>query len=581
MIRRKKQKPRVPLVYCDDLPQISLPEWMQREREHVLVKQNLEIQSRYDDIKKLNRKLKNMQEKYRNSSPIRTITQIKKKFHSAHKKYEYNHRNNKSNNKKRRKKPIGKSYSTGNINLRDRRIHDKSLNAESFKLPNISIPNSSLTLVSFVPERDIHTPEVNMDFTFGMSPSPKDNNMYQTKEAMAIEANIKQIESTIEKKKVGFKRQIDYIEKPLFVARSKHLQERQESWIKLMYFIKGIKIKTNALKKYRAELEAMQELNLACARIQSTFRSAFVRKANKKMERVARLLREKAWIARLNVRTGKRRKEAMIVRRFIIAASKISRFSTIVRKYRARVVFCQRFIRSFFTCQNARLRAMSKKWRLLEKKIVAFQTIQDNEEEKRIRRKEALLQAKAAKKARSVAAQKKEKRMKNMNREFRLLVRDVKKMATSLDSISYRTRIGADEDDPVAIAMKKEEARRKKRMMNRTTSKSIRYKVLKGHLKRKRYRFIMKKLDYINEEGTTGDNIKVKLTKDEMQLFLKGEVDPNKILEVKRNEIIKERNGRMLIIYQTLGEDLPKLIRKGLKLQKAKEKAELKKALQG
>ena len=118
-------------------------------------------------------------------------------------------------------------------------------------------------------------------------------------------------------------------------------------------------------------------------------------------------------------------------------------------------------------------------------------------------------------------------------------------------------------------------------MMNRTTSKSIRYKVLKEHLKRKRYRFIMKKLDYINEEGTTGDNIKVKLTKDEMQLFLKGEVDPNKILEVKRNEIIKERNGRMLIIYQTLGEDLPKLIRKGLKLQKAKEKAELKKALQG
>ena len=56
--------------------------------------------------------------------------------------------------------------------------------------------------------------------------------------------------------------------------------------------------------------------------------------------------------------------------------------------------------------------------------------------------------------------------------------------------------------------------------------------------------------------------------------------DQKKIL-LKRNEIIKERNGRMLIIYQTLGEDLPKLIRKGLKLQKAKEKAELKKALQG
>ena len=110
--------------------------------------------------------------------------------------------------------------------------------------------------------------------------------------------------------------------------------------------------------------------------------------------------------------------------------------------------------------------------------------------------------------------------------------------------------------------MKKEEARRKKRMMNRTTSKSIRYSVLKDYLKRKRCRFIMKKLDFINEEGTNANNIKVKLTRAEMTLVLKGEADPMKILEKKRHEILKERNGRMLIIYSTLEEDLPKLIRK-------------------
>ena len=90
----------------------------------------------------------------------------------------------------------------------------------------------------------------------------------------------------------------------------------------------------------------------------------------------------------------------------------------------------------------------------------------------------------------------------------------------------------------------------------------------------------MKKLDFINEEGTNANNIKVKLTRAEMTLVLKGEADPMKILEKKRHEILKERNGRMLIIYSTLEEDLPKLIRKGLKLQKAKEKAELKAALQ-
>ena len=86
-------------------------------------------------------------------------------------------------------------------------------------------------------------------------------------------------------------------------------------------------------------------------------------------------------------------------------------------------------------------------------------------------------------------------------------------MTNSLDAISYRTRIGADEDDAVALAMKKEEMRRKKRMMNRTTSKAIRYKVLKEYLKRKRYRFITKKLDFIGENGASTDNIKVKLTR--------------------------------------------------------------------
>ena len=131
----------------------------------------------------------------------------------------------------------------------------------------------------------------------------------------------------------------------------------------------------------------------------------------------------------------------------------------------------------------------------------------------------------------------------------------------------------------VALAMKKEEMRRKKRMMNRTTSKAIRYKVLKEYLKRKRYRFIMKKLDFIGENGASTDNIRVKLTRSEMTLVLKGESNPTRLLAEKRKKIIQERNSRMIIIYSTLDADLPKLIRKGLRLQKEAEKAELEAAL--
>ena len=178
-------------------------------------------------------------------------------------------------------KPIGKSYSTGDIlNLNDRR---------KFNVPHITIPNSSMNLVSFLPERDVHTPEINMQIS--LSPSSVGLDSLKIKETAIIENTIKRMQHAIEMKKAGFERQITYIEKPLAVARHKHKLERQESWLKLIMFIQTVSIMKTSLKRYRADIEAMQELNLACARIQSTFRSAFVRKANKKMERVARLLK--------------------------------------------------------------------------------------------------------------------------------------------------------------------------------------------------------------------------------------------------------------------------------------------------
>ena len=556
----------MPLVHYDDLPRIEHSPWMKRELEHVLLKQELELKSRKNDIKQMNAKLNALRRNYRSSSPSKLVAREKKRYRYFADKDKPQKNVDDGNEYS---KPIGKSYSTGDIlNLNDRR---------KFNVPHIAIPNSSMNLVSFMPERDVHTPEVTMQIS--ISPHSTGLESLKVKETAIIENTIKRMQHAIEMKKAGFERQITYIEKPLAVARHMHKLERQESWLKLIAFIQTMSIMKSSLKRYRADIEAMQELNLACARIQSTFRSAFVRKANKKMERVARLLREKAWIARLNVRTGKRRKFAMIVRRFTIAASKVGKFSTIIRKYRNRVVFCQRFIRSFFKCQKARLKAMSKKWRLLEKSIVTQQTLQENEEEKRRLRKEAILQEKAAKKARSMAAQKKEERLRNSSRNFRLLIRDIRSMTNSLDAISYRTRIGADEDDAVALAMKKEEMRRKKRMMNRTTSKAIRYKVLKEYLKRKRYRFITKKLDFIGENGASTDNIKVKLTRSEMTSVLKGESNPTHLLAEKRKKIIQERNSRMIIIYSALDADLPRLIRKGLRLQKEAEKAELEAAL--
>ena len=112
------------------------------------------------------------------------------------------------------------------------------------------------------------------------------------------------------------------------------------------------------------------------------------------------LLRQKAWIAKLNVRTGKRKRSASVVRRFTKAAVAVGKFSTVVRKYRNRIIFLQRFIRSFFVCQHARQAAMSKAWRVKEADIVAKQTIEDAKLQAEYKAREEKLAKKRAKKAR-------------------------------------------------------------------------------------------------------------------------------------------------------------------------------------
>ena len=47
---RRRKKERVPLAHYDDLPRIEHSPWMKRELEHVLLKQELELKSRKNDI---------------------------------------------------------------------------------------------------------------------------------------------------------------------------------------------------------------------------------------------------------------------------------------------------------------------------------------------------------------------------------------------------------------------------------------------------------------------------------------------------------------------------------------------------
>eukprot|EP00945_MAST-04E_sp_MAST-4E-sp1_P008730 g8730.t1 len=402
------------------------------------------------------------------------------------------------------------------------------------------------------------------------------DNARSNKSQSALRASIRKSEYDLRRKEEGYDRMVLYIEKPVLSAHKRRDELVQETWLKLIPLIQGAKVLKQGLRGYREELEDQRALNAACARIQSTFRGAFVRKANRNLERISMLLRQKAWIAKLNVRTGKRKRSASVVRRFTKAAVAVGKFSTVVRKYRNRIIFLQRFIRSFFVCQHARQAAMSKAWRVKEADIVAKQTIEDAKLQAEYKAREEKLAKKRAKKAKKEMINSGEKDgAQHSGREIKMLIKGCNKLSRSLDQVSFRTRPGADDDPAIAMAMQKEEKRRKQMAMKRRTSKKIRNKLLANYLRKKRIVFINDELASIGNIN----EINPKLSKEDMELVLKGGLDPSKLIKEKRMKIERLRNSRMLLIYTNLSKDLPKLVRAGLEEQKRVDIRKLKRAL--
>ena len=89
-----------------------------------------------------------------------------------------------------------------------------------------------------------------------------------------------------------------------------------------------------------------------------------------KHQRTFEILRQKVWIARLNVRTRVRSREAFLVRSFVQMFAKRGRFSTLIRMFKWRVIRCQRAVRSFFAVRFARLRLLTIRWLKVEPMVL-------------------------------------------------------------------------------------------------------------------------------------------------------------------------------------------------------------------
>ena len=145
--------------------------------------------------------------------------------------------------------------------------------------------------------------------------------------------------------------------------------ERKKKWLMLIYMVKMPFFLEAPLAESREERAAQRAMVEASIRMQSLFRGSFARRTHSKLTKVQELLLKRLWIVRLNLSTSKRKKAAHLVRKFCKDYASTSQFKTILKKYRWRVIYCQRTIRSFLVCKRARLKLLRKIWMKYEMPI--------------------------------------------------------------------------------------------------------------------------------------------------------------------------------------------------------------------
>ena len=137
----------------------------------------------------------------------------------------------------------------------------------------------------------------------------------------------------------------------------------------------------SALARFATRLRAMwvdvlserareRQRHRAVARLQGDWRTSFGNRMEAKHARTFQLLRERAWVARMNVRCRQRSREALVVRRFCLLFADRSRFAQTIKLFKWRVVRCQRAARKYFAIQRARLYVLSKLWLRVEPRVL-------------------------------------------------------------------------------------------------------------------------------------------------------------------------------------------------------------------
>ena len=359
--------------------------------------------------------------------------------------------------------------------------HQRTQNiSSSTSLPSLSFSLASPLLPSS-PSVQVWKPEVNFIMQVPVRLTKK-----QRKEQRNRRAQLKYAHAQMTKRKDLWERRLDKLQIPARKYQRNVTTNRCKGWLKLIKTASFCTQAVDIFQQFRAQRQAEYQAAKAASLIGNSLKQSYSRKKRQQHRRSSEILRERCWIARMNVRSRMRKQGASIVRDFVVAAVEASRFSVICKTYRYKIICIQRKIKNFIDIHRIRLKIMIRMFRKYEGRV---HRRLDRERKERERVEDALREAdllKSAKQARSAKSRTRRTKKAKSN-SIRIFLKEIDECGRQLDSVAFRLL-----DQTKQANKRVERGKSSRKGKGRCTAEYVKVKkvavlhVLTQHLRKKR-----------------------------------------------------------------------------------------------
>ena len=170
--------------------------------------------------------------------------------------------------------------------------------------------------------------------------------------------------------------------KATMTSKMNTLSKWQSRWIVALKHGRILQIFNNIVESDRKNRKETQAKIEAISKIQHSYRQSYSRKMEMKHKRTVEILRKRAWIAKMNVKARHRKRDSLLVKKFCLTFVGRPKFVELIKKFKYKVVICQRFIKNIISVKRSMITAISKYWSQHEPKVLVKMEQEEVERER-------------------------------------------------------------------------------------------------------------------------------------------------------------------------------------------------------